>query len=497
VASPSPRQIVSAVRTFARRHELLRPGPIVLAVSGGTDSTALALILDQIKDDFGLVLHVAHFDHRTRPKDAAKDAQYVADLAARIGAPIRVGRAQRKPKSEDEAREQRYAFLRRVANDIGATAIATGHTMDDQAETVLLHLTRGSGLAGVSGMRPLRDGIARPLLAIARVDTTAICRAARIKPREDPSNRSVRFARNRVRRNVLPELAKLNPQVRAALARFAEAAAEATEQSNSAQASGTVTTRDGATGPAPDYKSHGAAIDAAHELAIDIARLPNDLGARGDALVGWWRERTGRALSTRHRDALTGLLASSEGSRSLDLPGGTALREYGLLSYVPRTEAQPNAVAVRPVGLKRGEEVIWHGWRITSDMATDGLPFTARVDDATASKLTIRARRPGDRVVRRGQLQDIARRGKLQDVFVDAKVPARRRDNWPLFVVEQDVIWVPGITPPPDVGSVVIGAGPVGERPMKGEDLLGNQTRKRRVASMSEARRTGGNRGPR
>ena len=134
----------------------------MLAVSGGTDSTALALIVAELREEFGLVLHVAHFDHRTRPKDAAKDAQFVAELANSIGAPVRMGRAQQKPKSEDAAREQRYAFLRRVATDIGATAIATGHTLDDQAETVLLHLTRGSGVAGAGGMRPLRDGIARP-----------------------------------------------------------------------------------------------------------------------------------------------------------------------------------------------------------------------------------------------------------------------------------------------------------------------------------------------
>src|SRR6185503_21309487 len=109
---------------------------------------------------------------------------------------------------------------------LGAGAIATGHTIDDQAETVLLHLARGSGLQGVAGMRPLRDGIARPLLAIGRAETTAICKAAKIRPREDPSNRSLKFARNRVRLKVLPELERINPQVRAALARFAEAAAE-------------------------------------------------------------------------------------------------------------------------------------------------------------------------------------------------------------------------------------------------------------------------------
>ena len=149
-----------------REHDLLPPGPVVVAVSGGTDSVALLLLLSELAPKLGLDLHVAHFDHRLRPRAAAKDAQFVADLAQSRGATIRLGRAETAPTSEDQARELRYAFLRRVARDAGATLIATGHTRDDQAETVLLHLARGSGIAGLAGMRPRRDDIVRPLLAI-------------------------------------------------------------------------------------------------------------------------------------------------------------------------------------------------------------------------------------------------------------------------------------------------------------------------------------------
>src|SRR5712691_6475109 len=134
MASSAPRQIIASVRLYARRHHLLRPGPLVVAVSGGTDSTALALILSELREERGLVLHVAHFDHRARPRAAAADAAFVADLANHIGATVRVGRADAKPNNEDDARRARYAFLRRVAQELGATAIATGHTRDDQAE---------------------------------------------------------------------------------------------------------------------------------------------------------------------------------------------------------------------------------------------------------------------------------------------------------------------------------------------------------------------------
>src|SRR6266545_2344341 len=125
----------TAVRSYARAHGILRPGPLVLAVSGGTDSTALCLLIRELRDELGLVLHVAHFDHRARPRAAAADAAFVGELANHIGATLRVGRADAPPKSEDDARTARYDFLRRVARELGATGIATGHTIDDQAET--------------------------------------------------------------------------------------------------------------------------------------------------------------------------------------------------------------------------------------------------------------------------------------------------------------------------------------------------------------------------
>jgi tRNA(Ile)-lysidine synthase len=475
VASPAPRTITSAVRAYARRHGIFRPGPLVVAVSGGTDSTALALIVAELREEFGLVLHVAHFDHRARPRASAADAAFVAALADQIGAPIRVGRAERAPKSEEDARDARYAFLRRVATDIGATAIATGHTLDDQAETVLLHLTRGSGIAGAAGMRPLRDGIARPLLGIGRGETTAICRAAKIRPREDRTNASLLFARNRVRLKVLPELARINPQIRSALARFADAAAGAEDRASG----GTELTAD----------SRGTARGASSEW-IDIAALPAAHAARGRALAELAASVSGREIGSRHRDALLDLASSAAGTRRIDLPGATAIREYARLRIEPRagdtSTTTPRAGgtaasgATGPTALTRGATIEWHGWRIALDAPTDGLPFTAVVDAVTASRLAVRSRRPGDRV---------AGHGKLQDVFVDAKVPARLRDTWPVFTLNEKVVWVPGLTRPLDVGNLNLSVGPT---PMKGVAVLTENSYDRRVASKSETRPTGG-----
>lgn len=305
-SSATLEQIRDAVRRFALEHDLLKPGGIVVAVSGGVDSTALLLLLADLAPDLGLVLHVAHFDHRVRRTGAA-DAQFVSDLAAKAGATIRLGRADTPPQSEDDARRARYAFLERVAAERRANAIATGHTRDDQAETVLLHLARGAGIAGLAGMRPARAGIARPLLCIGRAETAAVCAAAGITPREDPTNRSLRYARNRIRRRVLPELARINPQVTSALARVAEAAADIAGSR-----------RDRAT----------ALLDASmRDGTIDLDALGADDALREEALAVAWERATGHVLTARHRDAVAAQAARGDGASALDLPGGRFIRE--------------------------------------------------------------------------------------------------------------------------------------------------------------------------
>jgi len=408
-----PPQVRATVLGYARQHDLLRPGPLLVAVSGGTDSVALLVLLAELAPELGLVLQVGHFDHRTRPRAAAADAAFVAGLAGAVGAAFRMGRAERRPASEDDARRARYAFLRHAAGEVGATAVVTAHTRDDQAETVLLHATRGSGLAGLAGMRPSRDGIVRPFLVLSRADTVAICAAEGIVPREDPTNRSLRFARNRVRRRVLPELERINPQATVALARLAESAAAASDRSASAAQ---------------------AALDAAQDG--DVVRLERlerlDPAVREAALVRWWEGLSGRSLSAANRLALASLARSSAGSAALDLPGGRALREYQrLLRIAPGTPSAGPTPAEIP--LRAGDPVQWQGWTIILSADPDpGLPLV--VPAPARGPLVVRGRRAGDRIGR-----DL--RMKVQDLFTDAKVPARMRDTHPLVTTGDGAIW--------------------------------------------------------
>ena len=235
--------------TFARRLlaewrrlelPLAAPGRVVLAVSGGTDSTALLLACEELSRAGRLAVDipVAHLDHGLRGESGGRDALWVEEVARGIGFECVVGRARVGERAaatgdnlEQAARRARYEFLAETARSRGACAVVTAHTLDDQAETVLLRLLRGSGADGLGGMSAVRRLgeedesllLARPLLRWARrADTEKYCRARGVEPRSDEMNADERFARVRVRRQLLPLAETFNPRAVEALARTAE-----------------------------------------------------------------------------------------------------------------------------------------------------------------------------------------------------------------------------------------------------------------------------------
>ncbi len=231
---PMALDVVEAVVALAVADDALWPAgaTVVAAVSGGADSLCLlgALLALRAARQPGAPgeIVVATLDHGLRDAAGAADARWVAELSANLGLRCVAERvdthalAQANHLSlEDAARRLRYAFLRRVAREVGAARIALGHTLDDQAETILLHLLRGSGLDGLAGMRPVRGDLARPLLDLTHAQAVAYCAARGWLPREDLTNRDERYLRNRVRRRLLPLLEAYNPGVRQTLARNA------------------------------------------------------------------------------------------------------------------------------------------------------------------------------------------------------------------------------------------------------------------------------------
>jgi tRNA(Ile)-lysidine synthase len=218
-----PRRVAIAITL----HHIFEPGErVVVAVSGGPDSLALLSVLREIIPAFPLHLTVAHFDHGWRA-DSQADRDVVASMAATWGYDFRTARAADDiPHTENAARVARYAFLRQTAADTNSTAIALGHTQDDQVETLLLHLLRGSGSKGLGAMRRRDGDLARPLLDISRTDIEAYLAQLHLTPIRDATNDDPRFTRNRLRQQVLPAIDAFDPAARDLLARTADILSE-------------------------------------------------------------------------------------------------------------------------------------------------------------------------------------------------------------------------------------------------------------------------------
>ena len=214
---------------------------LLVAVSGGPDSVCLLHILVKLQKELDINLHVAHLNHQLRGGESEADAQFVAELAKRLDIPATIERrdvkayqAKQHASLEEAAREVRYEFLAQVAASAGAERVAVGHTFDDNVETILMHLIRGSGTGGLRGLQPLSRWrsssasltVIRPLLELSREETAGYCRQHQLAPRLDASNLSLSPLRNRIRHQLLPELQKYNPQIAEALLRMAHIATD-------------------------------------------------------------------------------------------------------------------------------------------------------------------------------------------------------------------------------------------------------------------------------
>jgi tRNA(Ile)-lysidine synthase len=322
---------------------------VIVAVSGGADSVALVLGLEELvrAGRLKVSLVVAHLDHGLR-EESGEDARWVLGLAGELGVEVEVGRASLTEAGgnlEQAARGARYEFLREVAQRHGARVVVTGHTMDDQAETVLLRLLRGSGAEGLGGMKAVRAlgarsevRLARPLLRWARREETEnFCKARGVEARRDAMNEDESFARVRVRRRLLPLMLTFNPRAVEALARAAELLREDAETLNAAarellEAAGTREL--GQRGSEGESASEGGVSGVA---ALDVKVLLSAPPAlRRRALRLWLGRGRGdlRRLELAHLLGVEKLLEGERGGRVAELPGGSFVeRRRGRLTF--------------------------------------------------------------------------------------------------------------------------------------------------------------------
>jgi tRNA(Ile)-lysidine synthase len=450
---------------------------LVVAVSGGSDSLALLHCLHRLSNSHRLHLHVAHLNHDFRGQEAFADARFVAAAAQDLGLPATVEerdvaaiqRERRISSFEQAARELRYSFLAEVAARIGAAAVTAGHTADDQAETVLMHILRGAGLHGLRGMSELSpwpwsgDGVGlhlfRPLLQATKAETVAYCRALGLDYRDDTGNYLHRFTRNRVRHGLLPLLeSEYNPGVRESLARLARTAALETDYLEDEVAR---------LWPDVAEPEDGAVVFRQPALSGLHPALRRLLLRRGYVhLMGDTRK-----LGEGHLTAMDKLAGDKAAGRSLDLPGGLKLhstygylrlsRDFALPCPFPGLDGEHHLVL--PSGAD--PEVVGEAgpWRVSfrvggppripfNDPSARPFPVEGRGLGGVASwsawldrgclgdVVQVRTRAPGDRFQPLGMDQD----KKLQDFFTDARVPGDWRDRVPLLVSSRGIAWVVG-----------------------------------------------------
>ncbi len=452
VRTATGRVVRAFADALARHRERLAGGPLVLGVSGGPDSLAMLLAAVSLPAERRPELIVAHFSHGIRPEDDEREAALVARAAEARGCVFHGGAAdvpalvaERRESLEAVARDARYAFLARAAAAHGATAVAVAHTLDDQAETVLLRLTRGAGLRGAAAMgewtvrradgRPLR--LLRPLLGVRRAETLQVCAEAGIESAEDPSNRALDLARNRVRHNVLPELGRLNPDVHAALARFAETAAE-TQEALVEVAKAAVR---GGEQRAPGRVAWPRGL---------LRDLPGALSAWVFQSAWEYLHGGGAALSARHLRGMRRLTAGRDGGEVALPKGARFIVEQRRCSLedaptIARRRALPDTVVplAVPGSSRLGPWIVEASLGRARGLPADAEdPFTAVLDaDAVVYPLVLRRRRPGDRIVPLG----IDREVRLQDLLVGAHIARTRRDSLVIMECSRGIAWVGGV----------------------------------------------------
>lgn len=441
--------------------------PVIAAVSGGADSLCLLHLLHRLATELGTTLGVATLDHGLRGQAGAADADYVADLARSWNLPVWRGTLDVKTLAaqyglglEEAARRARYGFLAQAAREHGARTIATGHHADDQAETLLMHLVRGTGLAGLRGMQPvtplsdrhlLPDSpppgnlcIVRPLLGTTRQQIEAYCHEHGLTPREDATNDDPAYLRNRIRLEVLPMLEQLNPEIRTLLARTAGLLANDYTNIQALTASTLARLcRDDTPGRITLDLAGFRQVDPGLQrwiLRRVVANLRGDTSDLGFSSL--------EAACNLAREGTTGQRAV--------LPGDLILQ----VSYYTLTVSSPDASPPAPPDwplLPPGTRIAVNidgitplpgsKWRLVTRWlqpdedagAYKAHPYTATLVLTSQATLILRTRLPGDRFAPLGMA---GKTQKIKELLINARIPAWQRDQLPILTAADVPAWL-------------------------------------------------------
>lgn len=446
---PARTAFLKHVILAIRRQRLFSPGQhLLIAVSGGPDSTALASVLTRLAPKWRLRLTAVHVNYRLRGAESDEDEASVISFCKGRKLPLRVLRlavAKRSGQSSLQAlaREARYDAMKRLAEEIEADRIAVGHTADDQAETMLLWMLRGAGLTGLAGMPFVRDStVIRPLLAVTRKQVLSYLKQEKLSYREDSSNATERYKRNRIRHELMPILSSLSPKIVTHLQQSAELLREDErylDQVTREHLSALVTSPDNG-----GVRMDGRAFALLHPalqrrvLRMVLRNLDDTRRAPG-----------ARVVEAARRFVLSGRRPVCVPHRNVRL-----MRQGHWFSIARGTHSAPGMLQAIEVPVAVPSVVAWAGTNtqfhvqllsrqeaepfLRAEMANRAV-FDA---DLVGTPLVLRGWRPGDRFKPAGMK---GKSKKLQDLFTDVKLPRDKRTVHPVLAAPDGIVWIPGI----------------------------------------------------
>jgi len=442
--------------TLAIDTTLLKPGlRVAVGLSSGADSVALLRVLAERSGELGLVVHAAHLHHGLRGEEADGDLAFARELAGEFGLPFHEARVDAGATAkehgetiEEAARRLRYGWFRQLMASGEVDAVATAHTLDDQAETVLAKFLRGAWTEGLSGIHPVVEfpegRILRPVLGTTRAEVEVYLGALRQGWREDSSNRHLTFTRNRIRHELLPLLEGWNSRLREHLAQMAELARDE-EASWTAEVDRI----------APQLLLSGRPVRgggraAGDGLAIDVTRLVALPLALQRRLLRFAAEQLGTAIDFAATEALRGLALRGRAGQKLELAGGL------------RAERTPREVrlAVLPDAASGGAEEALPEYKVgipgEETAAAFGLRLRVELSEPTTAGegrvATLRNWRPGDRV----HLRHSSGPRKAKEILERLRVTGSGRRVWPVLELDGRIIWMKGVELEPTPGIRIV-----------------------------------------
>lgn len=399
--------MLNKLTTFARQYDMIQPGDrIICAVSGGADSVALLFGLYLLKEKLGITLEAAHFNHGLRGEESDRDEAFVRSFCDRYDIPLHTAKAQvtsGKKGLEAAARDARYGFLRSLPGKI-----ATAHTADDNAETVLMHMVRGTGLKGLCGITPVHGTVIRPMLTVTRQEVEAFLQEYYVDHIEDSSNAEDLFLRNRIRHAVMPLLTRENPKLAESLSGMALRLRKDEE-----------------------YLSRQADFDTLPEVET-LRSLPEAVRSR--VLERFLKQSGVPEPEEKHIAMVNALVFSANPSAKADFPGGIVIaRQYHRLQALQPLQPLEAQILPCPGTLELP------GYRVTCEQASalENSPgvFTVKPEGS----VVVRSRRAGDTIRLAGGTR------QLKKLYIDRKIPAHLRSTIPVVADTRGVLGVYGI----------------------------------------------------